>query len=750
MITPKVTICLTALALTLGCTGAEPSADESVRGWLSWRGPQQDGTSPELDLPEDVTPDQADGSWSYDLCGRGTPVIAGARLYAMGYRGERADLEELLVCLDAQTGERLWEHSFKDFVTDVIYNRFAIGSPTIDPDSGLVYCLTTAGVFSCFSAEGELRWQHSMMSEYGRLTFPNGRTGAPLIDGDLAIIHVANSGWGAQAPARDRFFAFDKLTGESIWSCTPGGPPKDGSFSFPVLAWEDGQRVMYAGLAGGHLVCVNVLTGDPIWKFQMATGGVSTSPLLYKDTVIAIHGKENLDTSTIGRMVAVARGAQRTEAGPAVLDRSSERWRNDLVAFTSSPVLVGDRVYQTVHTGELCCVDAATGEVLWHHKLAPDQIHASPAYGDGKLYVPMNNGTLHVVRPSDDGPEIVQSVQLAGNCLGAPAIAGGRVYVHTTEKLYCFAGGSGRHEESAPVAAATPALGPVTRLQVVPGDVATRTGVELGYRVRGLDAAGQVVEERVTGVAWSGLPGGGTSMGEGGVLSIPPDASPAATTIVATAGDLSASARLRIVREPAYVHDFEDVPLKPDPRNEGVSHAPPPPYWAGATRKWEVRERDGEKVLTKLLASPLFQRAMTMIGHPEMSNYTMQVDILTDGNRRTRSSAGLVNQRYLIALKGNHQELEISSTAWLLKESVKFRWKAKTWYRLKTRVDVNPDGSGVVRAKAWPREEQEPEAWTIEVEHGQAHTHGSPGIWGFTPQSRFHVYLDNLSVTPNV
>ena len=37
----------------------------------------------------------------------------------------------------------------------------------------------------------------------------------------------------------------------------------------------------------------------------------------------------------------------------------------------------------------------------------------------------------------------------------------------------------------------------------------------------------------------------------------------------------------------------------------------------------------------------------------------------------------------------------------------------------------------------------------FEVEHASPHTHGSPGIFGFTPQSRFHVYVDNFSVTPN-
>ena len=156
-------------------------------------------------------------------------------------------------------------------------------------------------------------------------------------------------------------------------------------------------------------------------------------------------------------------------------------------------------------------------------------------------------------------------------------------------------------------------------------------------------------------------------------------------------------------------------------------------------------------MLAKTLDIPLFQRALAFIGHPDMSNYTMQVDIMTDGNRRTKSSAGVINQRYLILLKGNHQELEISSNDGAPQGDRPFKWKASdTWYTLKTRVDVAP----MVPASSAPRPGRgtnpSPKAWTLEVAHvPNAHTHGSPGLWGFVPQSRFRVYVDNISVTPN-
>ena len=42
---------------------------------------------------------------------------------------------------------------------------------------------------------------------------------------------------------------------------------------------------------------------------------------------------------------------------------------------------------------------------------------------------------------------------------------------------------------------------------------------------------------------------------------------------------------------------------------------------------------------------------------------------MSDGNRRTLSSPGVVNQRYQFVLKGNYQELEVSSNMEHFKQS---------------------------------------------------------------------------------
>ena len=52
----------------------------------------------------------------------------------------------------------------------------------------------------------------------------------------------------------------------------------------------------------------------------------------------------------------------------------------------------------------------------------------------------------------------------------------------------------------------------------------------------------------------------------------------------------------------------------------------------------------------------LFQRAINFVGHKDMSDYTVQAEVMTDGDRRIKSNIGLINQRYIFALIGNSQK----------------------------------------------------------------------------------------------
>src|ERR1041384_7368128 len=84
------------------------SARAEVRGWLDWRGPNQNGFSAEKNLPDKIA--AKDALWTADFPGASTPVIANGKLYIMGFLGSGPELREGVAAFDAETGKNLWQH----------------------------------------------------------------------------------------------------------------------------------------------------------------------------------------------------------------------------------------------------------------------------------------------------------------------------------------------------------------------------------------------------------------------------------------------------------------------------------------------------------------------------------------------------------------------------------------------------------------------------------------------------------------
>jgi outer membrane protein assembly factor BamB len=747
----------------------------AVQGWLNWRGPHQTGVSDERDLIDKWSPGAENALWVRDLSGQSSAVVANGKVYIMGYKGSGPDLQEGIFCMDANTGAPLWEAVFNDYLSDIIYSRYASSNPVVDPDSGNVFIQGSQGLLAAFTPDGKMLWSHSMMEEYGRLTFPNGRTGSPVIDGPLVISSGITTNWGAHGPAGHRFYGFDKKTGDLVWASQPGERPRDNSFSTPILGTYQGRNVFWCGGGDGSVYCVNSRTGEPLWRYPMSQGGVNATLLNDNGTIIAIHGSENLDgTGNVGRMVAIdPKGALPAKAGEiAVLKRENEVWRNELSAFTAAPVLVGNRIYEVDETADLRCVDAKTGKVLWTKDLGIEQRTSSLLYADGKLYIPVLDGTFYIIKPGETNCEVLSKQKLEGKCFGTPIVWNGKFYVQTTAKFYCF--GTKDWPFAAPAVSTVPPptvmpnVGPLTSYLVVPAEIFLRPGQTQSFRLIGVDANGTWLDDNAdpakakwekfipaTAKVRSMLNGEFTPDGK---FKAADTTTPSAGAIRADLNGIAGTTRGRIMPTLPLKEDFEKAEMVAKEDDPTVKFGYPPLPWIGGRLKWEIREHDGSKCLAKTIENKLLQRAFTFVGHPDMHGYTMQADVMSDGEVRKvgnktkiqkMSEVGLINQRYLIILKGAFQQIEINSNMERVQATAPFTCEPKVWYTLKTRVDLDPNtGMGTIRGKAWKRGEPEPDKWTIELQHKTAHRNGSPGIFGFTPTD-MPVYVDNVSVVPN-
>lgn len=782
----------------------KPAKEENAKsegaeqGWFDWRGPFQTGVSLEKGLPDKI--DVKAPLWTAEFPGQSAPVIANGKLYIMAHLGEGPDMQEGVVCLDADTGKELWKQTFNDFLSDVVYLRYANSSPTIDPETGNVYMQNSSGIFAAFTADGKPIWKHSMMEEYGRMTFPNNRTASPLIDKDLVITRGITAAWGAYGPPGDRFYAFDKKTGDLVWSSAPGALPQDNTFSHPWLGFVNGKRVIFSACGDSSLVCFNARTGEPLYRTPVAKagakGGINSSVIEYKGNIIVTHMSENIDTSDVGRMASFKIPAEikpESPTVPQVIDNKQlEQWRNPNGSLASSPVLVDDRIYLVNEGGELCAVNAADGKVQWKKKLGIEERQSSPFYADGKLYIAMyiaaaskgegaapaeasgggegvGNGELFVIKPGDKDAEILSRTTLIGKCYGSPVGYNGKVYIQTEKKLYCF-GKKGKNPGLAPASKpeAWPTPGEKKKLQIVPAEIFLNPGQTQAFRIRALDANGFIVEDNIdpktvtwekfvppTALVKSTINGAFKD----GKLVADDNNAPSAGVFQGSVGGLKGYFKGRILPGIPLTQDFESYELNqntstPPPPGTPNEVEPPTPFaypplpWNAARFKWEIREKDGNKALVKTIDNKRLQRGTVFFNRPDLKNYTLEADVMTEGNKRKMSEIGLINQRYLINLKGNAQALEVTSNQELFDKSVPFPVSPNIWYHLKTRVDVAADGSGMVRAKAWKKGEPEPEAWTIEVPHKHANEEGSPGLFGFAPQEQ-RAWIDNIVVTPN-
>lgn len=768
----RTTMCSILAAVLLLAAGVGNAADNAVSGWLNWRGPHQNGTSDETNLPETWAVGGENNLWVKDIPGQSPPVIANGRLYVMGMKGENdSNMQEGLFCLDAATGAPIWDRCYNDFISDTIYLRYASSAPTVDPETGLIYTLGSQGFMSAYDSDGKLLWQHTMMDELGFMTFPNGRTGRPVVEGPLVIVSCTTANWGGNGPAANRWYAFDKKNGDLVWASNTESRPKENSLSTPIIEWVGNKRMMYVCGGDGNLYGINSHTGETLWIFPMCKSGMTSTTATYKGMVIAVHGRENLDLSGIGRMVClkIPENTALVDGKPKVLDKSVEVWRCDVSSFGSSPVVIGDKIYITDDTARLCCINADTGKMLWRKALSVEVVFSSIAYADGKLYVPVLDGNFFIIKPGDteESTKILSKVKMDAKCCGAPAICDGRVYIQSglqmDGKLYCIGKKDVNQKAPAWPVAEKRAPGALAKFIGVPADFLVHPGTNLPLRLLGVDKDGLFLPENpddAKKATWARyIPPTAKVKAEvngnvvDGVFKAEDKLAPSAGALKAELNGIIGTTRGRIMPSLPIHVTFEKAVLNPLESDPNVKFAYPPLPWIGARFRWEIREKDGVKALYKTIDNKLFQRAMTFMGTPEMHNYTVQADVRSDGEKKKflvkMSEVGVVCQRYIVILKGGSQELEINSNFERFRVATKFSWTPDTWYTVKARVDIDAaTGAGVVRAKAWKKGDPEPEKWTLEAPHKTAHTAGCPGVFAFVPQE-VPVYVDNIVVTPN-
>ncbi len=707
--------------------------------WTYWRGPEFAGTSfLEGGLIDDWDPRGGEGSnvsWKRDDLGsRSTPIVMNGRLYLMC----RADPEtategERVVCIDAVSGETIWENRFNVWLSDVPDTRVGWSSVVGDPATGRVYALGVCGYFQCMDgATGETLWSVPMHERFGLLSTYGGRTNFPIICDDVVIISAIVIGWGEMAKPAHRFVAFDKMTGEVVWFNGTRPLPYDTTYSAPTLTYLQGQKALVFGSGDGQVWAIQPRTGNHIWNYAFSRRGLNVAPLVIGERIFTGHSEENVTGTSMGAVVAI------DASGKGNVTKSGEIWKvEQMMMGKASPLHIGNRLYCFDDRAKLHVLDDKTGEPVAPRMALGTVMRSSPLYADGKIYAFTNNGRWYILKP-DEEKGVVRlkygRLPTGESCDASPIVSHGRIYLNTSGGLYCL---EDKSKLQADVESASgtrrPPEGEPAHLQLVPADALLRPGETRQYKVRLYNAAGQLLDADLAGVQFA--VDKAATIDEKGVLTAADDAGHGASYVTATLGDLSGQARIRIVPDLPWSFDFDDL-------------SAPPVSWVGARYRHVIREVDGSNVMVKISTIPKGARSRCWFGHSNLSNYTIQADVKGALANDKMPDIGLIAQGYTMDLQGNSQKLQIRSWVPQLRmaETIDFDWKPGVWYRAKLQATVK-DGTAILRGKVWPRDEDEPASWTLEATDKSANVQGSPGLFGNAKDAE--LYLDNISVTPN-
>ncbi len=313
-----------------------------------------------------ATFDQATGKklWSFDLTDiedergffgnresallNGSPEVGANKVF---YGSENG----ILFCLDAQTGEFLWQSSVKGEI---------IASPAYGEN--IVVVNTSAGLIKAFNADtGETLWQ--VEQDVPPLTLRGIST--PIISNGGVIVGSSNG----------MLSVYLTENGQAGWAVEVG--EASGSTELERVIDLDSKPVVvfdkiYAISARGNLVAVETRTGRILWQRKYSSYRqitVDSSTIYLTDVKGHVYAVDRLDGEEKWGQLSLT---NRQVTGPAVIENH---------------VVVGD------FKGYLHWLDKESGELVAQYRLDGSSVYTTPTVKDGLIYAQSEDGDLKVI-----------------------------------------------------------------------------------------------------------------------------------------------------------------------------------------------------------------------------------------------------------------------------------------------------------------------------------------------------------------
>ncbi|MDP2336173.1 MAG: PQQ-binding-like beta-propeller repeat protein [Bacteroidota bacterium] len=399
---------------------------QGQENWTHLRGSKLDGHSLSKNAPVSWSENSAI-LWKTEIRGVAwsSPVVFGGQVWTSSatQNGE----EMFVVCTDYDSGKILKEVSlFKPAEVQHIHptNSYATPTPCIEEDFVYVHfgtygtaCINTQ-TFKIVWTRTDLNCEHMQ-----------GAASSPIIYKNLLILHI--EGTDVQY-----LIALDKFSGKTVWKTTrPWEFYKDvepvyrKAYCTPIVVEVNGKDQL---ISNGAQLCIayEPETGKEIW--QVFYGGDSTvsMPLSYAGMVFVNSGWMFPEGGTFyARLLAV------DPSGTGDVTKTHVPWETGVdVPQISTPVIVDSLIYMVHERGDLTCLNAKNGAVIWKTKLK-DQFNASVLYASGNIYLFSVKGKTYVIKPGLSFQLLAEN-PLDGMIKATPAIVRDNIILRTDKFLY--------------------------------------------------------------------------------------------------------------------------------------------------------------------------------------------------------------------------------------------------------------------------------------------------------------------------
>jgi outer membrane protein assembly factor BamB len=385
-----------------------------AQNWPGWRGPNGDGTSTEINLPvkwDSVT----NVVWKIKVPGIGysSPIIWKDKLFTTTALPETQ--EKQLLCYNCKNGDLLWQKTVIKSSLENKHDNNSYASGTPATDGTMIYVSFLDGqdvVVAAYDFTGKQIW----LKRPGTFSSPHGYSCSPVLYEDKVIINGDSQG--------DSFVAaLSRTDGHIIWKIPHERPAH--SFSTPIFRKMAGKmQMIFCG--NKEIASYNPDDGSKYWFVSGPSEDFTSSPVYNEKSGLVLVSS----AWPVRILVAIK------PDGRGDVTKSHVVWETRKGAYyVPSPVCTDDYLFTTMTSGEVHCIEAATGKIIWTKDLGAQ--YSSPVLANGLVYMPNDDGMITVIKPGTAYKYVAKN-PIGERMYASPAISNGKIFIRGFQHLFCI------------------------------------------------------------------------------------------------------------------------------------------------------------------------------------------------------------------------------------------------------------------------------------------------------------------------